>query len=204
MFRQARDFVILILAFCSQVAVAGPLEDYKNGLEKFQDGDVVSAMPPLKAAADAGQPDAQALYGYILHQAAENTLAFEYLRKSAEQGNAEGQYGLSVMYSSGDGVAKDNAESRKWLQKAAEQGSSKAIMAMAMFFISGEGSTNQDAESLVWIKRAAEINHIPSMSALSAAFREGRYGLPADPEQAAQLEARIRKLRGLSDAPPTK
>lgn len=204
MLKYARDFVILILALSMQAALAGPIEDYKTGLEKYKEGDVVGAMTPLKSAADAGQPDAQALYGFILHQAAENEAALEYFRKSAEQGNAEGQYGLSVMYSSGDGVAKDNAEARKWLQKAAEQGSSKAINAMALYYIEGAGATEQDADALAWIKRAANINDIPSILALAAAYREGRYGLPVDPEQAAQLDARARKLRGLSESPRKK
>lgn len=204
MLRRARDFVILILAFGMQAAFAGPMEDYKTGLEKYKGGDVVGAMTPLKSAADAGQADAQALYGFILHQAAENETAFEYFRKSAEQGNAEGQYGLSVMYSAGDGVAKNNAEAKKWLQKAAEQGSSKAINAMALYYIEGEGAAAQDAEALAWIKRAADINDIPSIHALAVAYREGRYGLPLDPEQAAQLDARARKLRGLSDSPKKK
>jgi hypothetical protein len=202
MFKYARDFGILILAFTMHSAFAGPNEDYKSGIEKFKEGDVVGAMTPLKLAADAGQPDAQALLGYILHQAGENEAAAAYLRKSAEQGNAEGQYGLSVMYASGDGVPKDIAESIKWMQYAAEQGNAKAINAMAQYFLSGVTPDPQSAEALSWIRRAAEINHIPSINALAAAYRDGRYGLAIDPVQAAQLEARSRKLRGLSDTPP--
>lgn len=204
MLRIARDFGILILAFTMQAAFAGPIEDYNTGMEKFKEGDVVGAMAPLKTAADAGQPDAQALLGYILHQAGENDAAFAYMRKSAEQGNAEGQYGLSVMYSSGDGVAKDMAESRKWLQFAAEQGNAKAINAMAQYYLSGEAPDPQSAEALSWLRRAADINYIPAINALAAAYRDGRYGLAVDPAQAAQWEARSRKLRGLSVAPKKK
>lgn len=204
MSRIARDFGILILAFTMHSAFAGPVEDYKTGLENFREGDVVGAMTPLKRAADAGQPDAQALLGYILHQAGENDSAIAYLRKSAEQGNAEGQYNLSVMYSSGDAVPKNIPESMKWLQLAAEQGNSKAVNAMAQHYISGEAANQDSAEALSWIKRAADINHIPAINALAVAYRNGRYGLAIDPAQAAQLETRSLKLRGLTEAPKKK
>lgn len=203
MLKHARDFGILILAFAMQAAHAGPMEDYKTGLEKFKEGDVVSAMAPLKMAADAGQPDAQALLGYILHQAGENQIAFEYFRKSAEQGNAEGQYGLSVMYSSGEGgVAKDIPTALKWLKQAAQQGNSKAINAMAQYYLLDEVADSQSAEALGWLQRAADNNYIPAINALAAAYRDGRYGLAIDPVQAAQLEARARALRGLGATPP--
>lgn len=204
MLRRARDFGVLIFAFAMQAAYAGPMEDYKSGLEKFKDGDVVSAMPPLKSAADAGQPDAQALLGFILHQASENDAAIGYFRKSAEQGNAEGQYGLAVMYSSGEGVARNMPEALKLLKLAAQQGNSKAINAIARHYLMGEAEDPQGAEALSWIQRAADNNYIPAINALAAAYRDGRYGLAIDPAQADQLEVRSRKLRGLSEVPPKK
>jgi len=41
---------------------------------------------------------------------------------AAEQGHASAQYDLSIMYSIGDGVAKDKAEAKKWEEKAGAQG----------------------------------------------------------------------------------
>lgn len=204
MLRIVRDFGILILAFTMQTAIAGPVEDYKTGLEKFQDEDIVGAMPHLKKAADAGHTDAQVLLAHILHQSGENEAAAQYLRKAADLGNAEAQYSLAMMYAAGDGVAKDMAESRKWLQHAAEQGNTNAINAMADYYVASEAADPQSAEALAWLRRAADNNHVPAINALAAAYRDGRYGLAVDPAQAAQLEARARKLRGLSDAPQKK
>jgi TPR repeat protein len=39
----------------------------------------------------------------------------------AEQGDAEAQYYLGLMYDRGQGVPQDHAEAVKWLRRAAEQ-----------------------------------------------------------------------------------
>jgi TPR repeat protein len=53
--------------------------------------------------------------------AKDNAEALKWLRKSGEQGYAEAQSLLGVMYYLGQGVAKDDVEGIKWLNKAAEQ-----------------------------------------------------------------------------------
>ena len=52
------------------------------------------------------------------------TKAVEWYQKSAEQGDAEGQWRLGVMYEEGEGVEKDLAKAAEWYQKSAEQGNS--------------------------------------------------------------------------------
>ena len=42
-------------------------------------------------------------------------------RLSAEQGYAQAQFNLGLMYDRGQGVSKDYTESIKWLKLAAEQ-----------------------------------------------------------------------------------
>ena len=54
------------------------------------------------------------------------TEAVNWYRKSAEQGFAEAQYNLGLMYFNGDGVAQNYTEAAKWYRKAAEQGYAKA------------------------------------------------------------------------------
>jgi uncharacterized protein len=43
-------------------------------------------------------------------------------RLAADQGNAEAQYSLGVMYGTGNGVKQDDSESDKLLQLSAKQG----------------------------------------------------------------------------------
>ena len=45
------------------------------------------------------------------------------LRVRAEQGDAEAQYNLGLMYSNGVGIAPDDAEAMHWFRLAAEQAS---------------------------------------------------------------------------------
>ena len=40
----------------------------------------------------------------------------------AEQGNADAQFNLGLMYRNGEGVQQDHEESAKWFRRAAEQG----------------------------------------------------------------------------------
>ena len=44
------------------------------------------------------------------------------IRISAEQGDAEAQLRLGIMYSKGKGVPQDYKEAAKWFRKAADQG----------------------------------------------------------------------------------
>lgn len=48
--------------------------------------------------------------------------AVRWLHLAAEQGHASAQFDLSIMYSLGDGVAKNKAEAKKWKEKAQAQG----------------------------------------------------------------------------------
>ena len=48
--------------------------------------------------------------------------AFKWYRKSAEQGNANAQFGLGVMYANGDGVLKDSVEAHAWYNNASANG----------------------------------------------------------------------------------
>ena len=53
--------------------------------------------------------------------------ALKLLRPLAEQGHAEAQYNLGVMYRNGQGVPHDDAEAVKWYRLAAEQGYASSI-----------------------------------------------------------------------------
>ena len=52
--------------------------------------------------------------------AQDNNLAA--IRQAAEQGHADAQYNLGLMYDRGDGVPENDAEAVKWYRMAAEQG----------------------------------------------------------------------------------
>ena len=53
-----------------------------------------------------------------------------WLRKAAEQGDADAQYDLGLLYARGQGVETDAAEAVFWFYKAGDQGHKRALEAL--------------------------------------------------------------------------
>lgn len=182
-------------------AQAGPAEDYAEGTrQRYAVGDLIAAMPLLRRAADAGHAAAQAAIGEILDHADSDGEAIEYFRKSAAQGNADGQFGLATMLVAGEGAPKNLAEARKWIVMAAEQGHKIAINELAQAYIVGgldiPDDKRQSAEALRWIRTAADNGYLTAMDKMAAAYRTGELGLAIDLKAADQWAEKTRKIRG--------
>ncbi|WP_112111440.1 tetratricopeptide repeat protein [Haemophilus influenzae] len=63
---------------------------------------------------------------------------FKFLLPLAEQGNAEAQLMLGVMYARGIGVKQDDFEAVKWYRQAAEQGYANAQAILGFSYLLGE------------------------------------------------------------------
>ena len=81
--------------------------------------------------------------------------AVKWYRKAAEQGNADAQYNLGVMYDHGRGVPQDDAEAVGWYRKAAEQGYAKAQFNLGNMYITGLGVPLDYAQAHMWYNLAA-------------------------------------------------
>ena len=175
---------------------AGPQEDYGAGRKAYLAGDVVSAMPALKRAADAGHAPAQSLNGYILDKAEYDEEAAQYFRRAADQGDADGQYGLAMLYARGEGVGRDPAAARDWLERAGNQGHQFAVVALSQAFLGsslGFKADPADAAGVGWVRKAADYDSIPALAYLAKGYRSGAFGA-ADLAQAERMEARIVEL----------
>lgn len=195
--------IVVALACHSGAALAAADDEFRSGSDAFRRGDVVEAMAILKKPADAGYAPAQALLAYILDKAEFNDEAVAYYRKAAAQGDRDGEYGLGTMYASGEGVKRDPVEARNWITRAAEKGHANAINTLALAFINGDLGIDEtqrgSADALRWVRRAAEADFLPAIVNLAQAYRSGAYGLAISIEQAAALDARARKIRGVSE-----
>jgi len=58
--------------------------------------------------------------------------SLENIMRAANQGDAEAQYRLGVLYAKGVGVKKDRREANRWYRKAANQGHEKAQQALEL------------------------------------------------------------------------
>ena len=73
----------------------------------------------------------------------------------AEQGDANAQNSLGIMYGNGDGVTQDYAEALKWYRKAAEQGNADAQNNLGVMYANGEGVPQDHAQAHLWWNLAA-------------------------------------------------
>jgi TPR repeat protein len=100
-------------------------------------------------------------------------------RSLAEQGDADAQYNLGVMYSNGDGVPRDYAEAMKWHRKAAEQGNGNAQFNLGFMYDLGRGMPQSYTEAVKWYSHAANQGVAIAQYKLGVMYHHGQ-GVPQD------------------------
>jgi len=78
------------------------------------------------------------------------------LTYDAENGIAEAQIRLGMMYQMGAVVPQSDQEAIKWYRLAAGQGNSKAQFIMGLMYANGWGVPQEDQEALKWYRHATE------------------------------------------------
>ncbi len=96
------------------------------------------------------EPEPCALY--LSTQSAE---LLQECREAAEQGDADAQYKLGLMYAVlGEGVPQDRQEAAKWFRKAAEQGDAGAQLLLGAMYREGHGVPQDYREAVKWYRKA--------------------------------------------------
>jgi TPR repeat protein len=87
--------------------------------------------------------------------------AFVEYKVLADQGHAEVQHSLGMMYEAGHGAPEDKAEAAKWLRLAGEQGHTVAQIKLGYMYSGGESVPEDDAESvkLYWADKPTPKCH---------------------------------------------
>src|ERR1022692_4899660 len=78
------------------------------------------------------------------------------LKEVAYAGDSNAQVQLGLIYLTGDGVAKDDAEALKWLRKAADEDNAAGERYLAEMYFKGRGVPADNAEAAKWLRLAAE------------------------------------------------
>ncbi len=81
--------------------------------------------------------------------------ALREFRVLAEQGLADAQYNLGVMYAKGEGVPQDYAEAVKWFRLAADQAHDLALFNLGRMYGLGRGVPQDDVAAHMWFNLAA-------------------------------------------------
>jgi TPR repeat protein len=102
------------------------------------------------------------------------------LRASAEQGNAEAQFNLGLLYDHGRGLPKDKGEALKWYRRAAMQGDTFAQNSLGDNYWEGTGVPKDDREAVWWWRVAADRGFVPAQHSLGKILAGGGQGVPAD------------------------
>lgn len=145
-----RSLMLVALLAIPLVAIGKVKADVAQRLEQAAIKGDTEALAQLEGAANAGDAVAQdwlgqyydgkpAVYDMTLppaedrhrvdRQLEDNDVhAAEWYRKSANQGNAEAQVLLGVLYENGFGVPKDLSLAAFWYKKAADQGSTNGLV----------------------------------------------------------------------------
>jgi len=102
------------------------------------------------------QADFQA--GVDAYDQGDYATALKEMQPLAEQGDADAQFNLGVMYENGQGVPQDDGEAARWFRLAAEQGESAAQTKLGLLYEQGRGVLQDYVQAHMWVNLAAAQN----------------------------------------------
>jgi uncharacterized protein len=116
------------------------------------------AAPACEAAVRQYPKSARLIFqlGRAYYKADNFPAAAEEFRKAADQGHAEAQSDLAVMYRDGQGVLKDYGQAVLWFRKAADQRFAAAQNNLGAKYEVGQGVPKDVQQAVFWYRKAAE------------------------------------------------
>ena len=105
--------------------------------------------------------------------------AYKLLLPRAEQGLAEAQVNLGILYHGGDGVPQNYKEAVKWFRLAAEQGDASGQFMLGLAYNNGRGVPQDYKEAVKWYRLAAEQGDASGQAKLGFMYYHGT-GVPQD------------------------
>lgn len=85
----------------------------------------------------------------------------------AEQGDAQAQYQLGMIYLKGLGVPKDSVKAIQWLKKSAEQGYINAQYTLGKIYVLTSMHNPQDKKQAIqWLTKAGKQGHRDAINLL--------------------------------------
>ena len=95
------------------------------------------------------------------------------IKKKAEQGDAEAQFKLGVLYYNGNGAKQNRAKAAKYFRLAAEQGNANAQFNLGLLYYKGEGVEQDYAEAAKYFRLAAEQKIAKAQFSLGVLYYKG-------------------------------
>jgi hypothetical protein len=154
--------------------------------------------PATLAKANAGDAAAQFLVGHEYEKGdvvpRDFAQAAVWFRKAADQGNAQAQCSLGVLFQRQNaGMPEDDAQAAMWLRKAADQGLATAQYRLGLSYSQGKGVPQDDAQAASWYQKAVLLKDPDAMVKLAQLYARGQ-GVPRDEKQAFALDQQAAEL----------
>lgn len=131
----------------------------------------------VRAAAQRGVPEAQALYAQMLLDGklvqADPAHAFHLFEKAALGGHLDAINMVGRCLDQGWGVAASPHLAERWFRKAAERGLDWGMYNLATLLILGRGIAENKVEALQWLREASALGHAKSINLLGGFYEDG-------------------------------
>ncbi len=121
--------------------------------------------------------------GYNAYRRGDYATALRIFRQLADQGDADAQNNLGVMYDKGQGVTQDYAVAAGWYRKAADQGSALAQTNLGLMYSKGQSVAQDYAATVRWYRKAADQGYAYAQYNLGFMYEKG-HGVTQDNVQA--------------------
>lgn len=120
------------------------------------------------------QPPAAVEQRHLLAQGVsdEYSEAIAWHRQLAEEGRADGQFYLGLMYATGRGLPRDYGKAAMWFRKAAEQGYPDARFELGRLYAVGNGVEQDIVQAYVLITLAAGQGHKKALELIDIIARQ--------------------------------
>ena len=132
------------------------------------------------------QTDMDLNSGISAFEAKHFSTASRLLSPYAEQGNAEAQFRMAIMYQNGLGMVKNDHQALRYKHEAAMQRHALAQHGLGFKYLQGECADKDQAKAVEWLTKAAEQGMQGSMTTLAIMYKEGN-GVELDIEEANRL-----------------
>ncbi len=148
------------LVLCDRLA-AEPSDPDKpadvKGVAEIASSDVATAIKFCKQVAPSSRRAMFALgRAYAANRQTADAIAA--WRKAAEKGSSAAMVELGVLYGTGSGIAKDEAQARKLFEKAAQSGNPRGVSNLAALGGAGGSAPADPAQARALLAKSAETN----------------------------------------------
>ena len=106
-------------------------------------------------------------------EAGDYATALQEWRPIADQGDADAQFNLGLMYENGQGVPQDYAEAFKLYRLAADQGDADAQYNLGVMYKNGQGFPQDYAEAFKWFRLSAKQGNARVQNNLAVRYEYG-------------------------------